>query len=544
MITGNTKGPIAFVAVAVAVVVVAAARLAGIHVPPAIVDFALPVIMVISAAALLYNMTSAGRGTDGQDRLLHEAQALNSHAMVTLSDSEAGIFHVNERLLDATGYTADEVIGQPASLLYFSEDRHLFDDIRNGLDHGRPWSGETRLRRKNGKFMWTLTTILPRLNRKGALEGSISIRTDITAAKIASEQKDLFTLLDGLGDEVYMVDVDSLVYTYMNRAALARVGWAKHEYHGKTLTEHNPSLDEAELREKLEPLTSGAVEQLISSERIGNRPYDVRCNLIKSSDGSQRLVVVMRDTSDQEKHEQAKSELLSTISHELRTPMTSIKGAMGLLLSNAAGDMSDKARSMLSIAHRNADRLVNIVNDILDVEKIAAGQMEFDLKPAPLVNVLDEAIAANEPFASRFDVTVEKKNFLPKAIANYDFGRTLQVMTNLLSNAAKFSPPGGKIVVSMEETDDYTRISVRDFGKGIPVDIQPRIFQRFVQAPGQTRGVNGTGLGLNICQLIMKEQHGEIGFVSVEGDGTTFNVDFPRVVDVPQDTTRTLQSVN
>ncbi|MFD2853702.1 PAS domain-containing sensor histidine kinase [Seohaeicola zhoushanensis] len=468
-----------------------------------------------------------GRGRNSLKNLMGEAEALNNHSMISLSNAEAGIFHANENLLKATGYSREETIGRPSSMFYFDEDHALFDEIRAGLDAGRPWSGEMRLRCKNGEAISTLATIIPHLDRKGALVGAISIRTDITATRAASEQKELFTLLNGLQDEVYMADARTLAYTYMNRAALKRTGWNEAELHGKHLWDEDPEMDVEAFRAQMAPLLSGEVEQIGSRRRVNDTPYDVRMNLIRGADGSRRIVIVMRDNSEQERNERAKSELLSTISHELRTPMTSIKGAMGLLLSNAAGDMSDKARSMLSIAHRNADRLVNIVNDILDVEKIAAGQMEFNLKRAPLVNVLDEAIVANEPFASRFDVCVEKKNFDPEFVAEYDFERTLQVMTNLLSNAAKFSPPGGRIVISMEQVDGFTRINVRDFGKGIPADVQPRIFQRFVQAPGQTRGVNGTGLGLYICQLIMKQQNGDIGFDSTEGEGTVFHVDFP-----------------
>lgn len=523
MLAGKTNIQIALISVAVTAAVVSSAHVIHEHISPV-----LALVLAAGAMALIFApLIDFRSGRRMMSNLQHEAEALNSHSMVALSDPKAGIFHVNENQLRATGYTAEEVVGKPTSMFYFEEDQALFEEIRDGLDRGRPWSGEMRLRCKNGDFIWTLATILPRLDRNGKLLGSISIRTDITATKAASEQRDLYSMLDGLGDEVYMVDAETLAYTYMNRAALSRTGWSEEDCRSKFLWDNDPEFDVVEFRERLGTLMRGEVEQINSIRRINGVPYDVRKNLIRSADGTNRVVIVMRDTTDQERIEQAKSELLSTISHELRTPMTSIKGAMGLLLSNAAGEMSDKARSMLSIAHRNADRLVNIVNDILDVEKIAAGQMEFNFKRAPLINVLDEAIVANEPFASRFDVSVQKKNFDPEILAEYDFDRTLQVLTNLLSNAAKFSPPGGRIEVSMEQTEERVRINVRDFGKGIPADLQPRIFQRFVQASGQSRNVNGTGLGLYICQLIMEHQAGAIGFDSVEGEGTVFHVDFP-----------------
>ena len=258
-------------------------------------------------------------------------------------------------------------------------------------------------------------------------------------------------------------------------------------------------------------------------------PYNNRIQLITTYSGEKQLVAVLRDASEQAEVERVKAELLATISHELRTPMTSIKGAMGLLLSNAAGELPEKARTMLSIAYRNSDRLVMIINDILDIEKIAAGQMVFEMNTMPLSLVIDESIAANEQFANRFDVTVEKQGVDEAAHASYDFGRTLQVLTNLLSNAAKFSPVGSKVIVRMEQIGQSYRISVQDFGTGIPEEAQGRIFERFTQVKQDKshRGVQGTGLGLNISKVIMEQQSGGIGMVSQEGVGSTFFVEFP-----------------
>ena len=171
-----------------------------------------------------------------------------------------------------------------------------------------------------------------------------------------------------------------------------------------------------------------------------------------------------------------------------------------------------------------------IINDILDIEKIAAGQMEFDLQAQPLVDVIEEAIAANEQFANRFDVTVETHDLDAKAVASYDFGRTLQVLTNLLSNAAKFSPPGGTINVLMERKSGRIRVSVQDFGPGIPRESQKRIFERFAQVAKATNSaVASTGLGLHISRAIMEQQQGTIGLDSEEGVGSTFYIEFPAV---------------
>jgi PAS domain S-box-containing protein len=468
-------------------------------------------------------------GQSGRNQLLQEVSALNHHAMVSLTDRDARLFHVNDKLLEVSGFNAEDLLGQSTSVLYAEEDKHQFAGIRAGLDRGIPWTGETRMRCKSGKTIWTQATILPRLDSEGHLIGTVSIRTDVTTAKINAQQNDLFTTLHKLWDEVYMLDPETLAFSYMNEAALARVGWEAGEVKTKTLWDDCKDLDEAKFRARIEPLLTGEVDQITYADDIDGVPYNNRIQLITTYSGEKQLVAVLRDASEQAEVERVKAELLATISHELRTPMTSIKGAMGLLLSNAAGELPEKARTMLSIAYRNSDRLVMIINDILDIEKIAAGQMVFEMNTMPLSLVIDESIAANEQFANRFDVTVEKQGVDEAAHASYDFGRTLQVLTNLLSNAAKFSPVGSKVIVRMEQIGQSYRISVQDFGTGIPEEAQGRIFERFTQVKQDKshRGVQGTGLGLNISKVIMEQQSGGIGMVSQEGVGSTFFVEFP-----------------
>ena len=463
-----------------------------------------------------------------QRQLLQEASALNHHAMVCLTDNDAKMFHINDKMLETLGYKAEELVGKPAGVVYDGEHFEVFQEIRSGLAAGRPWSGETRLKHKDGSTVWTQATVIPHLDSNGNLAGSISIRNDITSAKMDAEQKDLHESLHKLGDEIYILDVKTLSYLYMNEASMARLGLSENDYRQKSLLDDDHQIDEQKFRSRVQPLLSGEADHINYPDVIGGTHYEVRIQKVSTFAGQQKLLVVLRDTSEQAEIERVKAELLSTISHELRTPMTSIKGAMGLLLSNAAGDLPQKARDMLSIAYRNADRLVMIINDILDIEKIAAGQMEFDLKLQPLVSVIDEAIAANEQFANRFDVAVETHDLDSKAYANYDFGRTLQVLTNLLSNAAKFSPPGGKINVRMEQDRGQIRISVQDFGPGIAKESQKRIFERFAQVAKTANSVvASTGLGLHISRAIMEQQNGAIGLDSEEGAGSTFYVEFP-----------------
>ncbi len=467
---------------------------------------------------------------DTRARLVQEVTALNRHAMVTLTDDKARIVHVNDKFRDATGYALDDLSGISMDRLYFEDDLSKMEDIRAGLDRGEPWSGETRLQCKQGNVLWTQATIVPRMDAKGNLVGSISVRTDITDNKMAAAQKELYTALHKLWDEVYMFDPATLRCTYMNEAALARKGWSVEDYTPENLATVSEDFETETFRTHVDTLVTGK-DHVSYTAVIDSRPYDIRLQRVSPYAAREQLVVVLRDMSERVQAERAQAELMSTISHELRTPMTSIKGAMGLLLSNAAGELPEKARGMLSIAYRNADRLVMIINDILDIEKIAAGQMEFKLKVEPLASVIEEAVAANEQFANRFDVKVVKEEIDPDACADYDFGRTLQVLTNLLSNAAKFSPPGGRVRVYMERIGDRIRINVQDYGQGIAKEAQARIFERFAQASTTAnRGVESTGLGLNIAKVIMEEQKGSIGLFSELGKGATFYAEFPAAV--------------
>ncbi|MEX0337581.1 MAG: PAS domain-containing protein, partial [Arenibacterium sp.] len=161
---------------------------------------------------------------ESPDNMMREIDVLNHHALVSITDADSRLYHVNEKLLTVTGYDPADLIGREASRFYYEEDLPLFEDIRQGLVRGLSWSGETRLKCKNGDVMWTQTTVIPRLDRQGQLVGAISVRSDITEVKLAAEQKDLHLTLHTLRDEIYIFDADGLKPCYMNAAAMHRMG--------------------------------------------------------------------------------------------------------------------------------------------------------------------------------------------------------------------------------------------------------------------------------------------------------------------------------
>ncbi|MBT4711037.1 MAG: HAMP domain-containing histidine kinase [Alphaproteobacteria bacterium] len=223
-----------------------------------------------------------------------------------------------------------------------------------------------------------------------------------------------------------------------------------------------------------------------------------------------------------------KSEFVSTVSHELRTPLTSIKGALGLVRSGITGQLPDRLKAMLEIAYANSDRLIRLINDILDIEKIEAGKMQFTMATENLSDIVRKSISANQTYAEDRDVEFVLDNFPAEAMVVVDKDRLSQVMANLLSNAAKFSPRGGRVGISIEPHEGSFRVSVKDQGAGIPEDFKPRIFEKFSQADSSdTRTVSGTGLGLSICKAILEHHRGDIGFSSDSGLGSTFFFDVP-----------------
>jgi PAS domain S-box-containing protein len=238
-----------------------------------------------------------------------------------------------------------------------------------------------------------------------------------------------------------------------------------------------------------------------------------------------RLIYIctVRDISDRKRIERLKNEFVSTVSHELRTPLTSITGALGLLHAGVMGDMPEKVSSLISIAYKNCQRLTLLINDLLDIEKIAAGKMQFDLKTELVLPLIQQALDANKMMAQDRHIQLSIKAIMTEVCIRVDAKRFIQVLSNFLSNAIKFSPAAATVVVELSLNEQMVRIAVIDQGPGVPEKFRARIFQRFSQADASdTRQTGGTGLGLAISKELVHGMNGFIGFESVEGQGATF----------------------
>ncbi len=216
------------------------------------------------------------------------------------------------------------------------------------------------------------------------------------------------------------------------------------------------------------------------------------------------------------------------MSHELRTPLTSISASLGLLMGKAAGDLPQPVERLIAIAHTNSRRLMRLVNDILDIEKMDSGQTVFDFERVEVRPEVEHAIEANLAFAESRGVRIRLECADPIDDVRADSDRLTQVISNLLSNAIKFSSANGEVVVAIENGADVIRISVRDHGPGIPTEFKPHIFERFAQADAtNARQRGGTGLGLSIVKEIVDRLGGVVGFADAPGGGTVFQFELP-----------------
>lgn len=283
-----------------------------------------------------------------------------------------------------------------------------------------------------------------------------------------------------------------------------------------------------------------AIEDLLERDGALAAPLRLRLDLgpddrvlevtITSLAAERAHVAVVRDVSEQRAVERLKDEFTSTVSHELRTPLTSIKGTLGLVTGGVVGELPPEAASLLEVAGRNTERLIRLVNDILDLDRLTSGRVELDPRETDVARLLGAAADAVHGVAqaARVQLVVTPVD----AHVTVDVDRTVQILTNLLGNAIRFSPPGGEVRLSASRSGGGISFAVADQGRGIPGDHLDRIFDRFAQVDASdARERSGTGLGLPIARGLAERQGGHLRVDSALGVGSTFTLWLPLVVE-------------
>lgn len=336
-------------------------------------------------------------------------------------------------------------------------------------------------------------------------------------------------LVDEVSDEIFVADAETWKYLHVNQTGLDHSGYTLDELRLRTPVDVTPSLTAELFRDfvtRLEAGEPGIVYEGIR-QRADGSTYDVEIRLRRVV-ASHRPVLVSQvtDISERKAMARLKDEFVSVVSHELRTPLTALHGALRLLETGVAGQLPENAARLVALAADGSRRLRSIVDDILDLEQIAAGRMVFDTRPIVAAEMLASVASTFEANASAADVALVV-DAEPQLQFNADDRRAQQVVGNLVSNALKFAPPGSEVRLRASAADGHVRLSVADRGPGIPDEFRPRIFQRFAQADmGNTRALGGSGLGLSIVKRLAEQMDGRVGFESVPGN-TVFHVEFP-----------------
>ncbi len=277
-----------------------------------------------------------------------------------------------------------------------------------------------------------------------------------------------------------------------------------------------------------ESFVVGKNRELFGKKKNGNEfPIDVVFN-VKEINNELLFTGVIRDITERKKMDRLKDEFVATVSHELRTPLTAIKGSLDLITKGFNLKLPEQAATMLDVTNRNVERLLTLINDILNVSKLESGEINFVIEKVEIKPFIKNITEMNQEYAKKYNTIFKCINCDNDVSVNVDRDRLEQVMSNLLSNAAKYSPENVPVEIFTAVNDGVIRVSVKDYGPGIPEDFQDTLFEKFTQSDsGDTRQVGGTGLGLNISKMIVEKLGGRIGFETTIGKETSFYFELP-----------------
>lgn len=356
-----------------------------------------------------------------------------------------------------------------------------------------------------------------------------------TQAELADAEARASAVIENVSEAIVILDTAGTVWR-INRAAERIFGYRADDVLQRSVLMLFPAdqaviglSDFAQFDETSDACIIGSLDWTLEGLRRDGQHFPLELTLSQMRLNERVfLIALMRDITERRRIETMKNEFVSTVSHELRTPLTAIRGALGLINGPMSAQLPETLRNLVAIAANNSDRLVRLINDILDIEKIEAGHMRFEMAVLPLLPLLQQAIQANQAYAEQYKVQLRLRENLPECLVRADSDRLMQLMANLLSNAAKFSPEGGEVEVDVTLQGREVRVSVIDRGPGIPLEFQQKMFQKFSQADSSdTRIKGGTGLGLSICKAIVEHMGGSIGFDSEPGQGTTMYFTLP-----------------
>jgi PAS domain S-box-containing protein len=473
--------------------------------------------------------------------------------LICVTDATGKVLVFNKELERAVGYSAHEVVGKHTPLLWSPQapilKRAEAAARRNaGVAAGEipvdgPGADKSEAREmtfvhKDGHEVPVSLWIRDLYNSDSQIVGFLGLGEDITERKahldaLKTSEETFRSAMEYAPCGMALIDMDGR-FLKVNKALCGIAGYEDQRLRDTTLqalTHPDDVHIDADLHWQL---LAGDIQSYTTERRILDKagsPVDVQIHLslVRSANGQPHYFVAqIQDIRQRKEIDRLKSEFVAVFSHELRTPLTSIRGSLGLLSAETFQESPAKADYLVNIALRNCERLILLINDILDISRLESRHMRFDMRPTMLNAMVRDAVEANRGYAETCNVTLRTTLPAQDVLVNVDSVRFMQVLSNFISNAAKFSPRGEEVNITMAQRDERVRVSVSDRGPGIPPSFVNRLFQKFSQADtAPTRRAGGSGLGLFISKQLAERMDGIVGVETVEGRGSTFWIELP-----------------
>jgi len=500
---------------------------------------------------------------ESEERFRLLVNGVKEYAILTL-DPAGNITSWNQSAERIKGYKANEIVGRHFSAFYPPE------DVRNGKPERELQSAVTEGRyeeegwrvRKDGSKFWASVVITPLTDEAGKLRGFSKVTRDVTERKRAkellqeSEQRHR-KLFDNNPHPTWVYDRQTLRFLAVNAAAIRKYGYSSDEFLAMTIKDIRPPDDVPALLESVNAVRDGneGVGVWRHRQKNGTIVYVEITSYALTFAGRDAEVVVAVDVTQRKRDEaekrkfmdsltasnqeldlrnreveratRLKSKFLASMSHELRTPLNAIVVFSDLLAEQTAGELNDKQKRFVNHIKQGSAHLLQLINDILDLSKIEAGQLEFRCEDFQVKDALPEVLSTIRPLAMAKNIQLHTRLESNQPVYA-DRVRFKQILYNLLSNAVKFTPKDGQITIACAEAGDFVSLSVTDTGIGIRAEDQAVVFEEFRQVEGITGALKeGTGLGLAITKRLVEQQGGKISLESTPLKGSRFTFTLP-----------------
>jgi len=469
----------------------------------------------------------------------------NSLGFVFTCSLEGRLTSLNAFTAETLGYRTEALVGRSVTELMDGPGAAAFQDCLRTLLTQEEWQGSLPLRRSDGVYR-RIAFRSRRMELPGERAFILNHGMDVTeqheaeeALHLATRQREL--ILESVGEGIYGIDLEGRL-TFVNQAGAAALGYTPEQLTGRDVHEviHHGHADGTPYSKATNPI----MQALRRSESIRMRdeifwrqdgvaiPVEYSASPLVEDGRISGMVIAFQDVSERRRLEKMKDEFISTVSHELRTPLTSLRASLGLISSGSLDRRPEKQKQMVEMAIGNCDRLIRLVNDIVDFDKVEKGRLPLTRQTVEAIDLLRRA-ADVAHFAAK-DARISFRVDAPPALVHADEERLLQVLSELVTNAIKFSPPETTIHLSAQPVADGAPgagevcFVVEDQGHGIAPEKLERIFERFQQGDASdSRALGGTGLGLALCRSIVEQHGGRIWAESAPGVGSRFQFTLP-----------------